>query len=103
VRLRHPEHGEDRVTDELLERAAMGADHVLGQGEQPAEQPPHVLRIEAFPQRGRADHVGEQDSDEASLLWHAGHRTGMASAPLTAGRVTAGGLADFSPARVATQ
>lgn len=79
VSLRHSEHREDRITDELLERAAMAADHVIGQGEQPAEQSPHILRIEALPERGGADNVGEQDSDETSLLWHAGHRTGKAA------------------------
>ena len=65
-----------RVADELLDRAAVAADHLAREVEVAAERVPDVLGV-AFLGEGREpDEVGEQDRHEPSL----GDRTGAAVA-----------------------
>ena len=67
VRGRRTPDGHDRVADELLDRAAVPADHVPGEVEVGRQQLARVLGVLAFGQRGEPDEVGEQDRDEAAL------------------------------------
>ena len=65
---RHPEDGDDRVADVLLQRPAPrgnDARHRLEEGAQQGAQP---LRVEPLAELGRADHVGEQDRRDLALL-----------------------------------
>ena len=59
--------GHDRVTDELLDRAAVAADHLLGELEVAGQELAGVLGILALGQGREADQVGEQDRHEPAL------------------------------------
>ena len=50
----------DRVADELLDHAAVAADHRAGRVEVPRQQLAHLLGIARLRQRREADQVGEQ-------------------------------------------
>ena len=64
---RRSPHGHDRVTDELLDRAAVALDHRARGLEVPREELAHVLGVAGLRERGVADDVGEEDRDEAAL------------------------------------
>ncbi len=66
ARRRAPD-GHDRVADELLDRAAVALDDAPGQVEVAREQVADLLRVALLGERGEADHVGEEDGDEAAL------------------------------------
>jgi len=70
VRDRQPEHRHDRVADELLERAAVGRNHVPRDRVIPSEEGPKILWIDRFAERRRTHNVGEQHRHEPSLLAH---------------------------------
>jgi len=55
------------VADELLDGAAVAADHVTCQVEVSGEELAGVLGIPPFRERGEPDEVGEQDRDESAL------------------------------------
>ena len=64
---RRAPHGHDRVADELLDRAAVAADHLAGKLEVARQELAGLLRVPALGQRREADEVGEQDRDEAAF------------------------------------
>jgi hypothetical protein len=57
---RHAERGHHRVTDELLDGAALCFDLLAHRLEERREDLAEPFRIEALAERGRARHVGEQ-------------------------------------------
>ena len=59
--------GHHRVADELLDRAAVAADHAGGELEVPRERLTDLLRVTLLGERREADEVGEEDGDEAAL------------------------------------
>jgi len=64
----------DRVTDELLDGAAVAADHVAGKLEVARQELPGVLRVASLGQGREADQVGKQDRDETALGgWRLAH------------------------------
>ncbi len=65
---RRPEDGHDRVTDELLDRAAVAFDLGPQQGVVRAQGGQHLLRIGAVRGGREADQVGEEDRDDLPLL-----------------------------------
>ena len=68
VQMRNPEHGHDRVADELLDGAAVmlqDPPHLL---EVALEHSPQQLRVDLLAQRGRTGDVGEDDGDELPEL-----------------------------------
>src|SRR6266480_7760813 len=68
VQMRNPEHGHDRVADELLDGAAVMLEdppHLL---EVALEHSPQQLRVDLLAQRGRTGDVGEDDGDELPEL-----------------------------------
>ena len=60
---RDPESGHDRVTDELLDRAAVPLQHLAGSLVIARPDTPKRLGIEAFPQRRRICDVTEDERD----------------------------------------
>ncbi len=70
-------HGHDRVADELLDRAAVAADHDAGQLEVAREQLTRLLRVAALGEGREADEVREQDRDQPAF----GDRTGGRQCP----------------------
>ena len=60
----HPEHGHDRVADELLHRAAVALERGLDGLEVPPHDVAKELRVEALAEGRRAGDVGEQDRDD---------------------------------------
>src|SRR5262249_7808293 len=68
VRLRHTEHGHDRVADELLHRSAVRLDDPLHPLEVPGQQRPQRLRIGRLAELGRAGQVAEQHRHRLTLL-----------------------------------
>ena len=66
---RHAEHGHDRVTDVLLDDAAVTLDGVLHRTEVERQQIPMRLRIELPAQPRRVDQVGEEDGDGLAHIW----------------------------------
>ena len=67
ARDRRAPHGHDRVADELLDRAAVAADHLAGKLEVARQELAGLLCVAALGQRREADEVGEQDRDEAAF------------------------------------
>jgi hypothetical protein len=65
---RHPEDGDDRVADVLLERAAPRSNHLGHCLEVRAQQRTQPLGIEPLTQPSRADHVGEENRCNFALL-----------------------------------
>jgi hypothetical protein len=68
VRAWDPEHGQNRVADELLGDAAETFDLGVDEPEEPALDVTHVLRVETLAERGRARQIGEQDRDDPPFL-----------------------------------
>ena len=70
VLVRHgsPEHGHDRVADELLDRAPEALDLPLEAGVIGGERGAYVLGIGVVGARSEADQVDEQDRDDLALL-----------------------------------
>ena len=65
---RHPEDGNDRVPDVLLERPAARSNHLGHCLEVRAQQRTQPLGIELLTELSRADHVGEEDRCDFALL-----------------------------------
>ena len=78
---RQPEHGHDRITDELLDRPAVALDDLAGDRVVAAQERRMSSGSSDSPSVGRAPDIGEQDRDEASFLGH-----GAPSADATAQR-----------------
>ena len=57
----------DGVADELLDGAAVAADHLAGELEVAVQELAGVLGVLALGERREADEIGEQDRDEAAL------------------------------------
>ena len=74
VRGGQAEHGHHRVADELLYGAAVLLDALARDAVVAREDPPHLLGVELFAERGRPRHVGKEHSDNASLLGRDSHR-----------------------------
>ena len=70
VHRRDAEDGHHRVADELLHRAAVRLDDLLHPLEVAGEQALQRLRVDRLPERGRADHVAEENRDDLAV-----HRT----------------------------
>ena len=68
VRDRRAEHRHHRVADELLDRAAVALELGAQARVVRREHRAHVLRVEPFGARRRADEVGEEDRDDLPLL-----------------------------------
>ena len=68
VRLRDPEHGQDRVTHELLGHPAVPLDLAVDELVELALEIADVLGIELLAERCGAGEVGEEDGDDAALL-----------------------------------
>jgi hypothetical protein len=64
---RGAEQGEDRVAEELVDRAAVAVDHLGHRAEVDVEDRHDLLRAEALAQRREAAQVGQQDGDLAAL------------------------------------
>ncbi len=64
---RRAPHRHDRVADELLDRAAVAADHLAGEVEVAAERVADVLGVALLGEGREPDEVGEQHRDETSL------------------------------------
>ena len=56
-----------RIADELLDGAAVAADHVRGELEVAGQRVADVLGVTLLGERREADEVGEEDGDEAPL------------------------------------
>ena len=67
VRLGDAEDGHDRVAGELLDRAAGAADLVRHRVVEPLQQHTRALRVLLFPERRRADEVGEEHGGQLPL------------------------------------
>ena len=67
LRRRGPEHGDDRVADELLQGPAAERDLGRHGVVEPVEHVPHLLGVERAGQRGRPHQVGEQHGGQLSL------------------------------------
>ena len=65
---RRSEHGHDRISDELLDRAAERLDLVPHSSEVRREDRAHVLGIEPLRAGGEPDEVGEEHGDDLPLL-----------------------------------
>ena len=59
--------GHDGVADELLDRAAVAADHVRGKLEVARQRVAHVLGVALLGERREADEVGEEDGHQPTL------------------------------------
>jgi hypothetical protein len=59
--------GHHRVADELLDGAAVPADHLAGELEVVVQELADVLGVVALDNRSEADEIGEEDADEAAL------------------------------------
>ena len=59
--------GHDGVADELLDGAAVAADHLAGELEVAVQELAGVLGVVALGEGREADEVGEEDRDEAAL------------------------------------
>ena len=68
VRLRDPEHGQDRVAYELLGRPAVSLDLAVDELEELALELAELLGIEPLGERRRAGEVGKEDGDDAAFL-----------------------------------
>ena len=66
--LRHAEHRQHGVTDELLDRAAVALDHGPHGVEVAGQHDPERLGVEPFAERCRAHDVAEQDRHGAASL-----------------------------------
>ena len=64
--------GHHRVADELLDRAAVPADHLAGELEVARQELARLLGVAPLGEGREADEVGEQDRDEAALGDRAG-------------------------------
>ena len=67
VRLGNAEDRHHRVARELLDRAAGAADLVRHRVVEPLQQRPRALRVLLFPERRRADEVGEEHGGQLPL------------------------------------
>jgi len=76
VRRRSTEKGDDRVADELLDRAAVSLQLMAEPGVVGGEQRANVLRIELLGARGEANEVGEEDGDDLAFFAR-GRRRGV--------------------------
>ena len=65
---RGPEHRDDRIADELLDRAAKPLQVRSHASMMCSEHCPHVLGVASLGQSGRADEVGEYDRHDLPLL-----------------------------------
>jgi hypothetical protein len=68
VHHRDAEDRHDRVSDELLDAAAVALDDVAHRLEEAREHAADALRVEPLAQLGRADDVTEQDGHGLALL-----------------------------------
>ena len=59
--------GHHRIADELLDGAAVAADHVRGELEVAGQGLADLLGVALLGERGESDEVGEEDGDEAPL------------------------------------
>ena len=76
VRDRRPERRDDRVSDELLDRAAVALELVSKSSVVRSQDSADVLRVEPLGALGRTDDVGEQNSDDLPLLAASRRRRG---------------------------
>ena len=75
-------HRHDRVADELLDRAAVSADHVLGELEVARQKVACVLGVATLGEGREPDQIGKQDRDEPPLGdWGDGDRGGRVGRP----------------------
>ena len=65
---RHPEHGNDGIADELLDRAAVPLERRLHRIEVAPHHAPQRLGVEQLAERGRAGDVREDDGDHLARL-----------------------------------
>jgi hypothetical protein len=91
--LRKPEDREDRVADELLDRAAVPFDRGARHREVTAHHAAVGLGVQLLAHRGRAGDVGEQKGDGAPRLALGGGRQGRAAL-----QAELGGSRQFRPA-----
>jgi hypothetical protein len=68
VRSRDPEHGHDRVADELLDRPAVPLEDDAKVLEVPAHPCSQRLGVGRLTERCRADEVAEEDGDDLAML-----------------------------------
>src|SRR6266498_4055410 len=68
VHRRHAEDGHDRVTDELLNGAAVPLDDSLGRLEVAGHNVAQALRVDPLAERGRAGDVAEERRDDLANL-----------------------------------
>src|SRR6266446_563305 len=66
--MRNPEHGHDRVADELLDGAAVVLQDPAHLVEVALEHAPQQFRIDLFAERSRAGDIGEDDGDQLPEL-----------------------------------
>ncbi len=76
VRNRCPERRDDRVSDELLDGAAVALELVSKSSVVRSQESADVLRVEPLGALGRTDHVREQNSDDLPLLAASRRRRG---------------------------
>jgi hypothetical protein len=70
VQLRDAEHGHDRVSDELLHRAAVLLERASGFVEVAPHHAADCFRIKRLAESGGAGHVGEDHGDNRACLRH---------------------------------